>query len=75
LNNQIKKKINIWFFFVFSLTSAVEWLTNYIKNNNQSIDPTIRLKIQDVYDREHLTNPFKRLIFILFSEWIYISLL
>ncbi len=44
----------------FSLTSVVEWLNNYIKNNNQSIDPTIRLKIQDVYDREHLTNPFKR---------------
>ncbi|CAF1675190.1 unnamed protein product, partial [Adineta ricciae] len=41
------------------LTSAVEWLTNYIKNDNQSIDPTIRLKIQDVYDREHSTNPFK----------------
>jgi hypothetical protein len=47
--------------FSFSLTSAVEWLTNYIKNNNQSIDPTIRLKIQDVYDREHRSNPFKRL--------------
>jgi hypothetical protein len=31
-----------------------------MKNNNQSVDPTIRLKIQDVYDREHLTNPFKR---------------
>jgi hypothetical protein len=48
-------------FFFFSLTNAVEWLTNYIKNNNQSIDQTIRLKIQDVYDREHRTNPFKRL--------------
>ncbi len=47
-------------YLYFSLTSVVEWLNNYIKNNNQSIDPTIRLKIQDVYDREHLTNPFKR---------------
>ena len=46
--------------FFFSLTTAVEWLTNYMKNNTQSIDPTIRLKIQDVYEREHRTNPFKR---------------
>jgi len=53
-----KKKFNIY--LSSSLTSVVEWLNNYIKNNNQSIDPTIRLKIQDVYDREHLTNPFKR---------------
>lgn len=51
-----------------SLTSAVEWLTNYIKNNQQSIDPTIRLKIQDVYDRERLNNPFKR--FVLFLSGI-----
>jgi len=63
---------SIFLFSSFSLTSAVEWLTNYIKNNNQSIDPTIRLKIQDVYDREHLTNPFKRLISILFIEQIAI---
>jgi len=53
-----KNKFNIY--LSSSLTSVVEWLNNYIKNNNQSIDPTIRLKIQDVYDREHLTNPFKR---------------
>ncbi len=52
---KINMKDSFW-----SLTSAVEWLTDYIKTNNQSIDPTIRLKIQDVYDREHSTNPFKR---------------
>ncbi|CAF1179935.1 unnamed protein product [Adineta steineri] len=51
------------------LTSAVEWLTNYIKNNNQSIDPTIRLKIQDVYDREHLTNPFKSIVLSVLSAY------
>ena len=43
-----------------SLTSAVEWLSNYMKNNSQSVDAAIRLKIQDLYDREHLLDPFKR---------------
>ncbi|CAF0769853.1 unnamed protein product [Rotaria sordida] len=51
------------------LTSATEWLNNYIKNNNQSIDPTIRLKIQDVYDREHLTNPFKSIVLSILSAY------
>ncbi|CAF4718266.1 unnamed protein product [Rotaria sp. Silwood1] len=51
------------------LTSAVEWLNNYIKNNNQSVDPTIRLKIQDVYDREHLTNPFKSIVLSILSAY------
>lgn len=51
------------------LTNAVEWLTNYIKNNNQSIDPTIRLKIQDVYDREHRTNPFKSIVLSILSAY------
>ncbi|CAF0788532.1 unnamed protein product [Adineta ricciae] len=51
------------------LTSAVEWLTNYIKNDNQSIDPTIRLKIQDVYDREHSTNPFKSVVLSILSAY------
>ncbi|CAF4529348.1 unnamed protein product, partial [Rotaria socialis] len=51
------------------LTSVVEWLNNYLKNNNQSIDPTIRLKIQDVYDREHLTNPFKSIVLSILSAY------
>lgn len=55
--------------FSFSLTSVVEWLNSYIKNHHQSIDSTIRLKIQDVYDRERMTNPFKSLVLSILSAY------
>lgn len=55
--------------FLSSLTSVVEWLNSYMKNKHQSIDPALRLKIQDIYDRERLSNPFKSLVLSILSAY------
>ncbi|CAF0766384.1 unnamed protein product [Didymodactylos carnosus] len=54
------------------LSNAIEWLTNYIKNDG-TLDLIMRDKVRDVYERQHLnstgtTNPFKRLVL-----WLYLT--